>query len=72
MNRPAEELYDCFKYQYEWNNLAGDPKYAKVKKQLRKKLYKWMAQQGDKGQATEMEAFEHQGKHLRKKNKKKR
>lgn len=61
-NRPAEELYDVIKDQYEWNNLADDPKYAAVKKQLREKLYAWMAQQGDKGQATEMEALEHQGK----------
>ena len=68
-NRPAEELYDVVKDQYEWNNLADDPKYAKVKKQLREKLYKWMAQQGDKGQATEMEAFEHQGRYLRRKKK---
>ncbi len=66
-NRPAEELYDVIKDQYEWNNLAGDPKYARVKKQLREKLYKWMAQQGDKGQATEMGALEHQGKHRREK-----
>lgn len=64
-NRPAEELYDVLKDPYEWNNLADDPKYAKVKKQLCEKLYKWMAQQGDKGQATEMEAIEHQGKHRR-------
>ncbi len=70
-NRPAEELYDCFKDQYEWTNLADNPKYAKVKKQLRKKLYEWMARQGDKGQATELEAFEHQTKYLKKKKKKK-
>ncbi|MCK5564916.1 MAG: sulfatase [Planctomycetes bacterium] len=66
-NRPAEELYDVVKDQYEWNNLADDPKYDKIKKQLREKLYDWMAQQGDKGQATEMEAFEHQTKFLNKK-----
>lgn len=66
-NRPAEELYDVVKDKYEWNNLADDPKYAKIKSKLREKLYKWMAQQGDKGQATEMEAFEHQGKHRREK-----
>ncbi|MBW8015475.1 MAG: hypothetical protein FVQ82_04750 [Planctomycetes bacterium] len=70
-NRPAEELYDVVKDKYEWNNLAGDPKYAKVKKQLREKLYAWMAQQGDKGQTTEMEAFEHQGRHVRNKDKNK-
>jgi hypothetical protein len=57
------------KDKYEWNNLADDPKYAKIKSTLRKKLYAWMDQQGDKGAATEMEAFEHQGKHRRKKNK---
>ena len=68
-NRPAEELYDVINDQYEWNNLADDPKYAKVKKQLHDKLFKWMAQQGDKGQATEMEAFEHQTKYLRRKKK---
>jgi N-sulfoglucosamine sulfohydrolase len=66
-NRPAEELYDVLKDKYEWNNLAGDPKYAKVKKQLREKLYAWMAQQGDKGQVTEMEALEHQGRNRKKK-----
>jgi hypothetical protein len=66
-NRPAEELYDIVKDQYEWNNLADDPNYAKVKKQLREKLHKWMAQQGDKGQATEMEAFETRGNSLGKK-----
>ncbi|MCK5566058.1 MAG: sulfatase [Planctomycetes bacterium] len=70
-NRSAEELYDVVNDHYEWNNLADDPKYAKVKKQLRKKLYKWMARQGDKGQATELEAFEHQTKFLNKKKKKK-
>jgi uncharacterized sulfatase len=70
-NRPAEELYDVMKDQYEWNNLAGDPKYAKIKSKLRKKLYAWMEQQGDKGQATEMEAFEHQGRYVRNKNKNK-
>jgi len=68
-NRPAEELYDVVKDQYEWHNLAGDPKYAKVKKQLREKLFAWMAQQGDKGAATEMKAFEHQGRHRKDKKK---
>lgn len=71
-NRPAEELYDVVKDQYEWHNLADNPKYAKVKKELKAKLYKWMAQQGDKGQATELEAFEHQGRYLKKNTKKKK
>jgi uncharacterized sulfatase len=71
-NRPAEELYDVVKDKYEWNNLADDPKYAKVKSQLKAKLYKWMDQQGDKGQQTELEAFEHQTKFLKKNTKKKK
>ncbi len=71
-NRPGEELYDVVNDPYEWNNLADDPKYSKVKKELRTKLYKWMSQQGDEGQATELEAFEHQGRYLKKNTKKKK
>lgn len=70
-NRPAEELYDVQKDKYEWNNLAADPKYAKIKKHLREKLLAWMDQQGDKGQATEMKAFEHQGRNRNNKKTKK-
>ncbi|MCK4960762.1 MAG: sulfatase atsG, partial [Planctomycetes bacterium] len=47
---------------YEWNNLADNPEYAKVKAQLKKQLAAWMKDQGDKGQQTEMEAYEHQNK----------
>lgn len=65
-NRPGEELYDVVNDPYEWHNLANEPKYAKVKNDLRTKLYAWMAQQGDKGQATEMEALKHQVKYLKK------
>ena len=65
-NRPAEELYDVINDPYEWNNLVDDPRYDKVKKDLKAKLYKWMAQQGDKGQETELEAFEHQSRYLNK------
>ena len=68
-NRPAEELYDVINDPYEWNNLADDPKYAEQKQQLREKLLAWMQQQGDKGQATEMEAHKHQTKYLNKKKK---
>lgn len=59
-NRPGEELYDVTKDQYEWNNLAGEPKYAKVKAELRRRLLEWMEATGDKGQQTELEAREHQ------------
>ncbi len=66
-HRPGEELYDVTKDQYEWNNLADDPKYAKVKAGLRKLLAEWMEAMGDKGQQTELEAFEHQGRNRKKK-----
>jgi uncharacterized sulfatase len=72
-HRPEEELYDVVKDPYEWNNLADDPEYAAVKAELRKRLLDWMQAMGDKGQQTELEAFEHQNrnraKNTRKKNK---
>lgn len=58
--RPAEELYAITKDVYEWNNLASDPQYAKVKAELKKQLTSWMTEQGDLGQTTELAAFEHQ------------
>ncbi|TKJ35290.1 MAG: sulfatase atsG [Planctomycetes bacterium B3_Pla] len=66
-HRPAEELYDVVKDQYEWNNLADNPKYARVKKQLRDRLVAWMRDMGDKGQQTELEAWEHQARNRNKK-----
>ena len=36
----TEELYDREKDEMEWTNLAGDPKYAKTKKQIAKWLPK--------------------------------
>ena len=58
--RPAEELYDIENDPFTLHNISDDPKYASVKKELREQLEKWMQQQGDKGQQTELEAFEHQ------------
>jgi len=58
--RPSEELYDVVKDPFQMNNLAGNPQYASVVKSMKKQLEKWMKQQGDKGQQTEMEAKEHQ------------
>ncbi|MHC4755176.1 MAG: sulfatase family protein [Planctomycetota bacterium] len=69
-HRPEEELYDVTKDQYEWNNLADDPKYARIKAELRKNLLEWMKAMGDKGQQTELEAFEHQNSGKRRKKKK--
>lgn len=57
--RPGEELYDIINDPLELNNIAFDPKYTEIKKDLKKKLLKWMESQGDKGQQTEMEALEH-------------
>jgi len=59
-HRPAEELYDVVKDPLEMNNIADDPAFSRIKKELRNNLLKWMKQQGDKGQQTEMEALEHQ------------
>ncbi len=58
-NRPAEELYDIVNDPFQMNNLASNPKYTSIKNEMKDKLEKWMEQQGDKGQQTEMEALEH-------------
>lgn len=57
-HRPAEEMYDLVNDPLELNNLADDPPYAGVKKELSAALDAWMLQQGDKGQETEMKAIE--------------
>jgi uncharacterized sulfatase len=57
--RPAEELYDLQKDPYELNNVANDPNYQEIKESLKTRLYSWMEQQGDRGQATEMDALNH-------------
>ena len=67
--RSGEELYDVTADPYEWKNLASDPELASVKAGLRKQLEAWMKASGDKGEQTEVEAFEHQ---RRKKGKKKK
>jgi uncharacterized sulfatase len=65
-HRPGEELYAIGDDWYEWNNLADDPAYAKVKKELRQQLDAWMKSQGDLGKATELAALEHQTRGQRK------
>ena len=62
LHRPAEELYDIVNDPFQMNNIINDPKYAKEVKVMREKLYAWMKQQGDEGQATEMKALERQPK----------
>ncbi len=65
-HRPAEELYDITRDWYEWQNLADNPQLADVKAELKQQLAEWMEAQGDKGQQTELEAFEHQTKNRNK------
>ena len=60
-HRPAEELYDLEKDPYELTNLTDDPAYTKIKARLRNELERWMRQQGDEGNATELKAIERQG-----------
>jgi len=60
-HRPEVELYDLEKDPYELTNLADDPAYAEIEARLRKELDRWMAQQGDEGNATELKAIERQG-----------
>ncbi|RAJ10241.1 sulfatase family protein [Arenibacter echinorum] len=57
--RPAEELYDDDKDPYNQHNLASDPIYKKIKKELKGQLQKWMSQVGDEGIITELLAIEH-------------
>ncbi len=57
--RPKEELFDIIDDKWCLNNLAANPDYTKIKEKLSKELLKWMENCGDKGQETELEAFEH-------------
>lgn len=65
MKRPEEELYDIINDPFNMHNLADDPKYAKVKKELSAKLSEFMKQQNDEGLATEMKALSRQPRHGR-------
>ncbi len=56
-HRPAEELYDCDNDPWNQHNLIDDPAFASVKVRLSEKLDVWMQEQGDRGHATEIEAF---------------
>jgi len=69
--RPAEEFYDLATDPWELENLADDPAQADRKAALSKELDAWMAQQGDKGNETEMKARQRQGRSDRKPRKKK-
>jgi uncharacterized sulfatase len=64
-HRPAEELYDIVNDPYELKNLADNPDYAVIQKELSVALEQWMLQQGDKGQETEMHALERKVKNMK-------
>lgn len=51
--RPAEELFDIKLDPHEINNLAKDPKYASVLKDMRNTLDTWIVESGDMGQVEE-------------------
>lgn len=52
--RPAVEFYDLKNDPYEMNNLANDPKYAKMVADYKSKLQAWMKQQGDPGASADV------------------
>ena len=52
-SRPAEELYDLNADPDETNNVAGDPKYAKVIASLRGELDQWIVDTNDQGYQAE-------------------
>ena len=62
--RQMEELYDIQQDKWCENNLAANPEFAQIKQELRAKLTAWMEECGDKGQQTELEAFQHMPKHM--------
>ena len=53
--KPAEELYDVNADPHEVNNLAGDPKFAGVLKEMRAALDEWMTTTRDMGAMPEEE-----------------
>lgn len=58
-HRPGVELYNDEKDPFNQHNLAGDPQYNGLIKELKQKLYEWMSYCGDKGIRTELEANIH-------------
>ncbi len=53
--KPEEELYDCESDPHEINNLAGDPQYTDILKELRQAHNTWMEEINDLGQLKEKE-----------------
>lgn len=58
-HRPGVEFYDIKNDPNCLHNLADDSKYATEMKRYAKALEAWMIECGDKGQQTELEAWDH-------------
>jgi N-sulfoglucosamine sulfohydrolase len=57
--RPAEELYDVRKDPYQLHNLAGNPEYKSVLREMRSLQEEWTLKTGDMGHQNEPEMIEH-------------
>lgn len=67
MKRPAEQLYRTSEDPYEMVDLAGDPRYAKIKATLSRELDHWMHEQNDPGiplDTREAHAAAKKGEHI--------
>jgi len=56
--KPVEELYDSENDPHMVKNLAEDPAYADVLKQMRQRLHDWMVETRDLGLVEERELYE--------------
>lgn len=59
LHRTEVEFYDVLADPGELSNLAAEPSLAPERARHRAQLDAWMKAQGDRGQATEMEALKH-------------
>jgi hypothetical protein len=60
-SKPMEELYDMEHDPAQMNNLADDPAYADMLRQLRGECEEWMIRSGDLGLLSEYEMHERAG-----------
>jgi hypothetical protein len=52
-NKPTEELYDCVKDPFQFNNLANDAKYKQTLIKMRKAFDDWISTVGDLSEMEE-------------------
>ncbi len=57
-SKDAEELFDTRNDPYEFNNLAGDPRYREILEEMRKALADYQKKYGDRGFVPETEMLE--------------